>query len=86
MDISAFFTWFLNMFIGVISKCYGFLDKITFSGISLLQFVLWCLILSALIPIIFSIARTQSGNMHRSVDSHNREVKKQNSRGGKNGN
>lgn len=84
MDISSFFTWFLDMFIGVITKCFGYLDKITFSGISLLQFILWCLILSALIPIVFSIARTQSGSMHRSVESHNREVKRQQKRGGEN--
>lgn len=83
MDISSFFTWFLDMFIAVIAKCFGYLDRITFAGVSLLQFILWCLILSAIIPIVFSIARTQSGSMHRSVDRHNRDVARDQKRGGK---
>lgn len=82
MDISGFFNWFLDMFIGVIARAYGFLDNITFAGISLLQFILWCLILSAIIPIIFSVARTQSGSMHRNVEAHNREVQRQRNRSG----
>lgn len=82
MDISGFFSWFLDMFIGVITRAFALLDNIKFAGVSLLQFILWCLILSAIIPIIFSVARTQSGSMHRNVEAHNREVKRQQSRSG----
>ena len=81
MDISSFFNWFLDMFIGVITKCFSLLDRITFSGVSLLQFILWCLILSAIIPIIFSVARTQSGRLSHS----GRSKGKKSSGGDKNG-
>lgn len=81
MDISSFFSWFLDMFVGVIARSFGILDNITFAGVSLLQFILWCLILSAIIPIIFSVARTQSGRL-----SHTGRSKGQKSSGGnKNG-
>lgn len=78
MDISGFFSWFLDMFVGVIAWSYGLLDDITFAGVSLLQFILWCLILSAVIPIIFSVARTQSGKL-----SHTGKGKGQKSSGGR---
>lgn len=80
MDISKFFTWFLDEVVKLFVFVFNLLDRITFAGVSLLQFILWCLILSAIIPIVFSIARTQSGSMHRSVESHNRKVQKERSK------
>lgn len=77
MDISVFFNWFMNEIVKLFKSFFNILDSITFNGVSLLQFSLWCLILSALIPIIFSIARTQSGRM-----SYSGRTKGQKSSGG----
>lgn len=64
MDISSFFNSFLNLMVTGVTYCFNTLDRISFNGVTLLQFCLWVMILSALIPIVFTVVRTQSSKLN----------------------
>mgnify|MGYP007037180469 CR=1 FL=1 len=54
-DITSAFDSMFNMFLGGFKDCFSILDSITFRGISLLDFVLWILALSIILPIVLTL-------------------------------
>ena len=60
MDISNFVTWFISQIGTMFTQCFSILQNITFLGTNLLSVILTILILTALLPIIFTIAPTNS--------------------------
>ena len=58
MDISSFVTWFIDTIINIFTKLFSILDSITFMGISLLQYSITILILSAVINLLITIPDT----------------------------
>lgn len=55
IDIGSFFSEFFGYFSGLILSCFSFLDSISISGVSLLDFFIALLIISALLPIVLSL-------------------------------
>lgn len=60
MDITNFISWFLNVVSSIFSDVFGILNNITFAGTSLLKFMLTIVILSTLLPVLLTIANSQS--------------------------
>lgn len=58
MDITNFMTWFLSEVVKIFTFVFSTLDNITFMGTSLLNVILTIVILSALLPILLTIARS----------------------------
>lgn len=53
-DIGESLSYILNLFANLFGNCFQFLQSIEFWGINLLTFIISILVLSALLPIIFS--------------------------------
>lgn len=62
MDITNFVTWFVNLFIDILSYCFNTLNSITFYNISLLQFIITILVLSVVVTLLFTAAPISSIN------------------------
>ena len=58
MDISNAFDYFFDMFVSGFRTCYSLLDRIQFHGVSLLDFMLWILALSIILPIVLTLLST----------------------------
>lgn len=59
MDITNFFTWFMNQFINIIGWAFGTLNSITINGISLLMILITITIIGTIIPILMTIPRVE---------------------------
>lgn len=59
MDITNFFTWFMNQFINIISWMFGTLNQITINGVSLLMIMITIVIIGTIIPILMTIPRVE---------------------------
>lgn len=59
MDITEFFTWFMNQFINIISWALGTLNSITINGISLLMITITIVIIGTIIPILMTIPQIE---------------------------
>ena len=55
MDITSTFDFFIDMFVSGFRTCYSLLDRITFHDISLLDFMLWVLALSIILPLLLTL-------------------------------
>lgn len=65
MDISGFFNQFFGYILTWFQWVYNTLDSITFNGISLLDYSISILLISAVLPLVITLIRT-----HR-VGGHN---------------
>lgn len=63
-EIGSSFNSILNLIFDLISYCFAQLDAITIGGVSLLSIAVTLLILSAVIPILFTIASSGVGYSH----------------------
>lgn len=81
-DITSFMTWFISEVVKLFSGFFNILDSITFFGTSLLKLSLTILILSALLPIVLTIANStsfiasKSEKVFRSIDSYKNSNRK----------
>lgn len=64
-DITNFVNEFLVLIIDIFSRCYSILDSITFNGISLLQYIITILVLSAVLSILFTLISTDINVSHK---------------------
>lgn len=64
-DISNFMSWFIGQVVSMFGSIFNILDSITFSGTSLLKFILVIVILSALLPVVLTLS--QSVNTFTSI-------------------
>lgn len=55
MDITSTFDFFIDMFVSGFRTCYSLLDRIQFHGVSLLDFMLWILALSIILPLLLTL-------------------------------
>lgn len=55
MDITEFFTWFMNQFINIMGWAFGTLNNITINGVSLLMIILTIVVIGTIIPILMTI-------------------------------
>lgn len=70
MDITNFMTFFIGLMVQGVTFMFSILDSISFMGVTVLEFLLWILILSALIPIIFALVRTHSPTRDSRVEKN----------------
>lgn len=75
MDITYFMTWFSGQVVKIFSWMFNILDSITFAGTSLLRVIVTIIILSVLIPVIFTIGKgaSISAEMSERVHEENRK-------------
>lgn len=59
MDITEFFTWFMEQFIRILTYCINVLNDIKINGISLLMIILTIAIIGTIIPIIMTIPNVE---------------------------
>lgn len=59
MDITNFFTWFMNEFITIIGWVFGTLNSITINGVSLLMILITIVVIGTIIPILMTIPRVE---------------------------
>ncbi len=57
-DITSAFNSMFNMFLNGFRECFSILDSVTFRGVSLLDFMLWILALSIILPIVLTLLST----------------------------
>lgn len=69
-DISDPIAYLINEFAGIFADCFRLLNSIEFMGTNLLSFIIAIIIISALIPLIFSLVSSSS-----KISSSRREVK-----------
>lgn len=72
-DIGDPFIQIIQYLLQLVNFCFSLLDSITFLGTSLLDFTIGITIISAVIPIIFSIAKSRSGGSSRKPSSSDSE-------------
>jgi len=60
MDISNFMSWWINQVGRIFTYTFNTLNSIEFAGTSLLKITISITILSALIPVILTIANSKS--------------------------
>lgn len=81
MDISSFITWFVELFMSLFRSFFGTLRGIQFLGTNLMDFMLSVFIMSAVFPLLVSVARNGAGTVGKVVrDSERADSKK---KGGK---
>ena len=66
MDITNFMTWFVSQVVSIFTQVFTILDNIRFGGTTLLRVCVMIVILSALIPVFFTIGRSSGGVFRRS--------------------
>lgn len=54
MDITNSIVWIFNTLFSLIGQIFNLLDSIKFSGISLLDFIIFLNIISVVIPLLFA--------------------------------
>lgn len=59
MDITDFFTWFMNQFITIVGWVFGTLNNITINGVSLLMILITIVVIGTIIPILMTIPRVE---------------------------
>lgn len=67
-DISGFMEFFISLMVQGVVFMFSTLDSISFMGVSVLEYLLWILILSALIPIIFALVKSSSPSRDNHVE------------------
>ena len=60
MDITYFFTWFIDQVVNIFTKVYSTLDSITFMGTSLLRVSVTIMILIPLLQVVLTISKNTS--------------------------
>lgn len=66
MDITNFMTQFINLIVNFFIWAYKELNNITFSGISLLQYIITILVLGVIVEILFTLVSSRSISSSRS--------------------
>lgn len=77
MDITNFMQWFINQVITLFTQIFNLMNSIEFMGTSLLKLILTIVILSTIIPVLFTII--QRKDIQNAV-SYNDRVKEKNER------
>ena len=67
MDISSFVTWFVDLFLSLFASFFATLRNIQFLGTNLMDFMLSVFIMSAVFPLLVSVARNGAGKVGRVV-------------------
>lgn len=75
MDITNFWTWFMNEFIAIGTRALIYLDSITIVGISLLKFTVYLTIISAFINILLTVPQAGARAISRSERKARKEKK-----------
>lgn len=61
-DITTFMTWFVQQVANIFTSIFNILDGITFANTSILKVIVNIMILSALLPVILTIANSKAIN------------------------
>lgn len=80
-DISDPVVDIVNYIISFILNSFSLLDQIRFAGITLLDFIVVVAILSAVLPIIFTLVRVNVRSAHREVRAARRNERNKSSNG-----
>lgn len=77
MDISSFITWFVELFITLFQSFFATLRSIQFLGTNFMDFCLSVFIMSAVFPLLVSVARNGAGRVGKVVhDSERANLKR----------
>lgn len=68
-DISGFTSSFINSLVSMFGSFFNILDSITFSGISLLDFVITLFVLGVAIPLVLTLLPSRAVNSVRDYDN-----------------
>ena len=78
MDISYFVNWFIGQIAGLFAYIYSLLSRITFNGVSILGFLVYCLILGIVLDLFIISVRARAVR----VLSHKEKSKSSNTKKG----
>ena len=66
MDISNFFSWFVNLMIEGMTYSFNLLDRLYLvKGVSVLDFMVACIVISVVVPVVLTVARAGYKNVSR---------------------
>lgn len=81
MDISYFVNWFIVQISKLFAYVYSVLSRITFNGVSLLEFFVYCLLIGIVIDLFIISVRARAVRAGRS-SGKNSKSSKSDSKGG----
>lgn len=75
MDISGFVNWFIAQIVGLFAYIYSVLARISFNGVSLLEFFVYCLLIGIVIDLFIISVRARAVRSGRTSGKNSKNSK-----------
>lgn len=76
-NITPFMTWWVNLVVNTFTRLFNILDSFEFAGTTLLEVIISIVIISAMLPILLTIANTITVQSNKAQARRDRKERRQ---------